>query len=161
MLETLTPANLVIGPRPGKKSIDRLSQLELTHCCTLLGEKEEPWRIERMCSKIGCQWLWLPVSGGGLDALNATPMEEHILRLHNELVGVEHPRVYIHCSAGIHRTGYVSYILLRVMGLGKAAALDALKELRSVTAEQVGDERISAAETFAHSYLSNDNEAIK
>ncbi|MEM7327143.1 MAG: tyrosine-protein phosphatase [Pseudomonadota bacterium] len=156
MLEMLTPARLVIGPRPGKKSIDRLSQLGLTHCCTLLGEKEEPWRIEKMCSKMRCEWLWLPVTGGGLDTLNSTPMRDHILKLHNALTGVENPKIYIHCSAGIHRTGYVTFILLRMMGLGKSAALEALSEIRSVTAEQVGDERISAAEAFVESYLSDD-----
>lgn len=153
MLEMLAPENLIIGPRPGKKSFDRLSQLELTHCCTLLGEKETPQVIEKICGRLGCNWLWLPVTGGGLETLQVTPMANHILSLHNALVDVDNPKIYLHCSAGLHRTGYVAYILLRVMGLDETSALKELKTLRTVTAEQVGAERIDLAESFVREYL--------
>lgn len=154
MLDMLSPTDLVLGPRPGKKSMSRLSELELTHCCTLLGEKEDPHAIERICTRLGCTWLWLPLDGGGLDTLKSTPMADHIRRLNTALLGVERPKVYLHCSAGIHRTGYVAYMLLRVMGLDETAALKALNALRPVTAEQVGPERIALAESVFREHLS-------
>ncbi len=146
MLNTLTPADLVLGPRPGKKSMNRLSELGLTHCCTLLSEKEDPNAIKRICGRLGCEWIWLPVDGGGLDTLKAVPIADYVHQLDEALGGIETPKVYLHCSAGIHRTGYVVYILLRLMGLDEADALKTLNELRPVTAEQVGSERIALAE---------------
>ena len=58
----------------------------------------------------------------------------------------------MHCSAGLHRTGYVGYILLRLMGLDESAAFEALKELRPITAEEVGADRIALAEAFVRGY---------
>ncbi|MEO1407492.1 MAG: tyrosine-protein phosphatase [Pseudomonadota bacterium] len=155
-LDTLSPANLVIGPRPGKKSVDRLADLDLTHCCTLLGEKEDPQAIERICNRIGCEWIWLPIAGGSEEALKAAPMADHIDKLNKAISDVDNPTIYLHCSAGIHRTGYVAYIILRLMGLSEIEALQALNELRPVTADQVGEDRISWAEAFVSEYLKAD-----
>ena len=152
MIETLAPENLVIGPRPGKKSFQRLSELELTHCCTLLNRNEEPFTIKKICDRLGCDWIWLPVTGGGLEALETTPMAQHLRQLNAALEGVGAPKIYLHCSAGLHRTGYVGYILLRLMGLDETAAFEALKELRPITAEEVGADRIALAEAFVRGY---------
>ena len=89
-------------------------------------------------------WVWLPVTGGGLEALENTPMVQHLRQLNAALEGVDAPKIYLHCSAGLHRTGYVGYILLRLMGLNEGAAFEALKELRPITAEEVGADRIRA-----------------
>ena len=152
MLQDLAPEQLVIGPRPGKKSFERLSQLRLTHCCTLLGEKEQPETIEKISRKLGCEWVWLPVAGGGLETLQATPMADHIAKLNATLAQAKSPLIYLHCSAGLHRTGYVAYIFLRLMGLGPDPALDALRTLRPITADEVGEERIGLAEAFVQTY---------
>ncbi|MEO0881194.1 MAG: tyrosine-protein phosphatase [Pseudomonadota bacterium] len=152
-LDTLSSANLVIGPRPGKKSVDRLAGLELTHCCTLLGEKEDPRAIERICQRMGVHWIWLPIAGGGEEALKAAPIEEYIDTVSAAIAGVANPKIYLHCSAGIHRTGYIAYIFLRIMGLDEPAALQALRALRSVTADQIGEDRRLLAEARAQEYL--------
>ena len=54
----------------------------------------------------------------------------------------------IHCAAGIHRTGTVSYSLLRLDGKAPREAYETLKLLRQVTYEGVGDWRIQLAETM-------------
>ena len=153
MLKDLSPQHLVIGPRPGKKSFERLSQLRLTHCCTVLGEKEQPQTIEKISHRLGCEWVWLPVAGGGLETLQATPMADHIAKLNAALAQTESPLIYLHCSAGLHRTGYVAYIFLRLMGLGPESATDALRELRPITAAEVGADRIALAEAFVSDML--------
>lgn len=154
-LDTLSPANLVIGPRPGKKSLDRLGDLSLTHCCTLLGEKEDPQAIERICKRLRCAWIWMPITGGGEEALKAAPMADYIGTLNTAIASTNNPKIYLHCSAGIHRTGYVAYIFLRIMGLSETGALRALNEIRPVTADQVGEERIALAEMFVSGHMGN------
>jgi protein tyrosine/serine phosphatase len=56
---------------------------------------------------------------------------------------------YIHCSAGIHRTGMITYGLLRYLGKDKNDAKQTLLNLREVTANQVGEERLTWADQFA------------
>ena len=51
--------------------------------------------------------------------------------------------VYIHCSAGIHRTGMVAFALLRFLGLSADEAASGLAHLRKVTAEGVGEDRLA------------------
>merc|ERR1712203_907160 len=42
-------------------------------------------------------------------------------------------RVVVHCSAGMHRTGSVVYMALRLSGLDPGAALAAVEEMRPAT----------------------------
>ena len=56
-MQDFTPfpkVQLTLGPRPGKKSLLRLQELRLTHCCTLLSEREgapaTEGEIERVCT---------------------------------------------------------------------------------------------------------------
>ena len=51
-------------------------------------------------------------------------------------------RVLVHCAAGIHRTGTVSYSLLRMDGKDGKEAYETLKVMRQETYDGVGDWRI-------------------
>ena len=157
-IEIITPqlrnAKIFLGPRPGKKSMDTLKGLSLTHCCTLLSEREGGADIKKICNRLDVGWVWLPIEGGRVEILRATDIEGLISKLCTALEETPEPRLYFHCSAGIHRTGFIAYLLLRLKGLDSEAALVALAELRSVTADQVGDERIALAEEVAQSLLS-------
>jgi protein-tyrosine phosphatase len=133
---------LFIGPRPGKKSLGNLVDLKLTHCCTLLSEREDAAAIARICKKIGCSWVWLPLDGGRLDVLRQANVAEHVRNLAQAIGDEQEPRVYFHCSAGIHRTGFFVYVWLRLLGKSRDEALAALTNLRPATAEQVGEDRI-------------------
>lgn len=137
-----------IGPRPGKKSIARLAELRLTHCCTLLSEREGARSIKPICEKIGAAWVWLPIEGGKLDVLRNTNVTELIDTLSEAIADEPEPRLYFHCSAGIHRTGYFVYVLLRLTGMPRDEALAELTTMRPVTAEQVGAERIELADAI-------------
>ena len=70
---------------------------------------------------------------------------ENLKKLHNILATKAH-RVLIHCAAGIHRTGTLTYSLLRLDGLERQPAYEALKIMRKATYEGVGDWRIELAE---------------
>lgn len=98
--------------------------------------------------RLDCDWVWLPMNGGHLETLQAIDMAAYLQTLDAAIADVEAPIIYLHCSAGIHRTGYFAYILLRIMGLGASDALKALEQLREVTAKQVGEERIMLAEAL-------------
>ena len=143
-----------MGPRPGKKSIKRLQNLNLTHCCTLLSEREGGPLIEKICTQLGsdarpCAWVWLPIEGGNLEVLRHTDVAGLVAILKAAIAQTQDPHLYLHCSAGIHRTGFVAYILLRLIGYESAAALSELAAWRQVTAAQVGEERIELAEEIA------------
>ena len=154
IFSALRDTRMFLGPRPGKKSLDALSSLGLTHCCTLLSEREDAHSIQKVCQKIGCKWIWLPVDGGRLDVLRQTDVTGHLQTLRSEVKDEPEPRIYFHCSAGIHRTGFFVYLLLRLRGLNRDDALNELTGLRAVTAEQVGVERIDLADEFVTNLLS-------
>ncbi len=144
---------IFLGPRPGKKSFNALNELNLTHCCTLLSAREDAQAIEKICNKLECQWVWLPMEGGRLEILRETDIGGQVRTLSDAIAGVVAPRVYFHCSAGIHRTGFFTFLLLRLTGMDHTQALVELARLRPVTAEQVGEDRISLADEMAQRIL--------
>lgn len=138
--------HLYLGPRPGKRSRNALANLNLTHCCTLLSEREDAGSVGRICEDLGCAWVWLPMAGGRLDVLRQIDVAGHLEQLAAAIAAEPEPRIYFHCSAGIHRTGFFVYILLRLRGANRDDGLEALHTLRPVTAEQVGAERLDLAD---------------
>lgn len=139
-------SSLFLGPRPGKKSLGLLTDLKLTHCCTLLSEREDVRRIEKLCGKIGCRWIWLPIEGGRLEILGQVDLAGQMRHLAQGVGDEPQPRLYFHCSAGIHRTGFFVYAMLRLKGMNREQAFDELSRLRAVTAQQVGEERLDLAD---------------
>lgn len=61
----------------------------------------------------------------------------------------EHGRIYIHCSAGIHRTGMITYGFLRASGLTSDAARALISELRLETGVAVGEYRLEWGDSLA------------
>jgi hypothetical protein len=157
-------AEFFLGPRPGKKSFQRLKELRLTHCCTLLSEREDAALIAKFCKKLRvegqvcgeekvCEWVWLPIEGGNLEILRQSDIASLIQSLTEAIKDEPNPRVYFHCSAGIHRTGFFVYILLRLQGHEPEKAESELRLLRGVTADQVGSERLELAEQIVSKLL--------
>ena len=134
------------GPRPGRKSLNALAGLGITHCCTLLGAHEDVQPVNRICQKIGCRWVWCPIGGGRLDILRQVDLAGHLQTLAQAIADEPQPRIYFHCSAGIHRTGFFVYAILRLRGLDREAAFGQLSQLRAVTADQVGQDRLDLAD---------------
>ena len=145
---------IVLGPRPGKKSLKMLAEMELTHCCTLLSEREDVSPIRKISQNLACEWIWLPIGGGRLEILEEVDLKACFQTLAKAVAERPDPRVYFHCSAGIHRTGFFVYALLKLCGLERGAARTRLAELRTVTAEQVGEERLDLADRLVQNLQS-------
>jgi hypothetical protein len=58
-------------------------------------------------------------------------------------------RIFLHCSAGIHRTGMIAAALFFHLGHDETQTLGALTALRAITAADVGAARIHWAQSFA------------
>ena len=140
------PARLILGPRPGKKSKDRIQAQGVTDIVTLLSAKEQPDTIRKIATSIDAAWHHFAMDGGHMDSLQQVDLAE-LFRLYDNIVQAQdHPVIYLHCSAGIHRTGFIVYLLLRHRGHSPDAARTEVAALRPVTAEQVGDNRLALAE---------------
>jgi protein-tyrosine phosphatase len=147
---------LVLGPRPGKKSKAALAAMGLTHVVTLLGEQETPKTIERIASELGCGWVWLPIPGADLETLRELDIAAMLTQLGKAISESPTPRVYLHCSAGIHRTGFFASLLLRLQPLDVDEVPKALATLRLVTAQQIGEDRIALAVAHADALLAKE-----
>ena len=133
---------LALSHRPRRKDIARLPELGITHVVTLLAEREGAKEIGEAVRNAGLTWIWCPLANGQPPDAQVTATIRRVLA---ELAGLveEGAAVLVHCSAGIHRTGMFGYALLRQLGLDRAAARSKLTELRAVTGEGVGEDRLA------------------
>lgn len=60
------------------------------------------------------------IDGGNQETLQATDLPGHLNTLAAAIADTDAPRVYLHCSAGIHRTGFFAYLVLRMGGRSPA-----------------------------------------
>lgn len=146
---TLVPVaggKLALTHRPKKKDIPAFRELGVTHMITLLTEREGAPDLGALAPKAGLAWIWSPLEGADVNATAETvrPALEA-----GKAALASGGAVVIHCSAGIHRTGMFGYALLRVAGLDREAALATLRELRAVTADGVGTERLAWGDRMA------------
>ena len=142
----MTSSKLILGPRPGKKSKDQIQAHGVTDIVTLLSNREQPETIKRIAGAIGADWHHFELDGGHLETLASGDLSRLFL-LWDEIGRADGERiVYLHCSAGLHRTGFVAYLLIRRSGLTPEATMEELRTLREVTVEQVGEDRVALAE---------------
>jgi hypothetical protein len=139
---------LAIGHKPGGKiSFEGLKNEGTSAVLTLLNENEGAAAIGKQLRTVNIEWIWFPFSASkphdGEDIAQ-------IYSLYNQLASLINAaaKIYIHCSAGIHRTGMITYGFLRFLGQGKTEAFGILQSLREVTAAQVGEARLIWADQF-------------
>ena len=145
----LSNGHLAIGHKPGGKlPFDGMKHAGTSAILTLLQENEDAAKIGTGAKNAGIDWIWFPFSA-------SRPHEKERIQEVSDLYAILQQRlnngekIYIHCSAGIHRTGMISYGLLRYLGQDTITAKETLRSLREVTAEQVGEERLIWSEQFA------------
>lgn len=98
------------------------------------GDEMQPW-LPELCREHGLQFIHLPLSGRRMDQPGD---RDSLARLPALLALWDQPRrVVVHCSAGLHRTGAVCYLLLRLAGLTPAATLARIHAARPLTAEEL------------------------
>ena len=133
---------MALGHRPGSKRVGDLKLQHASHMLTLLSEKEGALQIKGLAERSGLGWLWFPMTSAD------PPGKKRLADLASlfeemEALLTAGGKLYIHCSAGIHRTGMIAYAFMRFLGMDEHAAKVNLEELRAVTHDGVGAERLA------------------
>lgn len=139
--------SMAIGHRPSKKLIQDIRLQSGTHIFTLLSESEGAKSIQKETLKESMRWIWFGMRSA------MPPEKERIPELLSVFSTLDKAlktkaKIYIHCSAGIHRTGMISYAFLRYLGLSSSEAKVLLYKLRPTTRKEVGKERLEWGERF-------------
>ncbi|WP_372627239.1 hypothetical protein [Arsukibacterium sp.] len=136
-----------VGHRPKLKLLKDFKQSGVSHIWTLLSEHEGAAEINKAARKNGLQWVWLPLENG------KPPEHSRIADITDcfarcKTLLTEGAHLYLHCSAGIHRTGMIGYAFFRYLGLSRTEALHLLENLRSVTSNGVGESRLAWGDDY-------------
>lgn len=131
---------LSLGPRPKEKTIAQMPWYGVTHVFTLQAQTEKAVTIGTLVEKHLMNWLWFPMASADLPS---NEKQRELLQLFGKIREAlsEGAAIYVHCAAGIHRTGMIAYGLLRYLGYSESDADKLLLQLRSETAHGVGEER--------------------
>lgn len=138
----INKGHLAIGHRPSAKLVSDLKLQKASHILTLLSEHEGALLIKSTTVQQQMEWLWFPMESA------KPPTEEQLKVLAQVFVKMNEilnngGNVYLHCSAGIHRTGMISYAFLRFIGNEHEEVIQLLQALRTVTGDGVGEERVA------------------
>jgi protein-tyrosine phosphatase len=139
---------LALTHRPKLKDLPALRAAGVTHVVTLLAENEGARALGDAAERAGLAWVWVPFAGAAVPDRARDVELRAALRDVGALIEAG-GRVVVHCSAGIHRTGMFGYALLRQIGLDREAARRTLGELRAVTADGVGPDRLAWGDALA------------
>ena len=145
---------IAIGHRLKAKVLEDVIEQGVTHIVTLISESEGALDVQKAVADTGLEWLWLPME-------NAKPPDEsrtsEIRQFFSKLNALleDGAYLYLHCSAGIHRTGMITYALLRYMAKNSAESFDILKTLRELSSQEVGLERLLWGDSFAADHARN------
>uniref|UniRef100_UPI00404880FC protein-tyrosine phosphatase family protein n=1 Tax=Roseivirga sp. TaxID=1964215 RepID=UPI00404880FC len=134
--------HLAIGHRPSTKLVSDLKLQNATHILTLLSEHEGALLIKTTTIQRQMEWLWFPMESAKPPTEGQLKVLAQVFVKMNEILS-NGGRVYLHCSAGIHRTGMISYAFLRFIGNEHGEAIQLLQALRTVTGDGVGEERVT------------------
>lgn len=142
------PGLLAVGHRPRLRDIPRLRAAGFTHVVSVLSSREDPASIRSACEQTGLRHFSIPI--GSTKSLPKRRKPE-VLEALEELTGVLRAsgRIYLHCSAGIHRTGMIAAALLFYCGADSEAVRRLLSHLRPITARDMGEARFDWAASFA------------
>ena len=132
---------LAIGHKPGKKLRAELADQSCTLVVNLLSDAES--KASEGEARVRLRLATATPPGAERSAEILALFERMCTEL--ERGG----RVYLHCSAGLHRTGMITNAFLRHIGYSAEASLELIRELRPLTAEKAGAERLAWGEQFA------------
>jgi len=129
---------LVLSGAPGKKAVEAWAKG--CHCVvTLLRSNELQDRGLDLAITLGplsVEWLHLPISGANLEDPEDKPSALTAAQAVVERLQ-EGKTVAVHCSAGLHRTGLVGYLALRLLGRSMPTAFELLGQIRWETRAEI------------------------
>lgn len=149
----LLNGHLAIGGHPSMRLIEELGKDSCTTIVTLLRKSEEKFakEIGEKCENLGINWIWLPLSASALP--QGTDLQNVLTALNQVKDKLEQgERIFVHCAAGIHRTGAFTYALLRFLGNSPDIAKEIIKKLRPITEQQAQIKHWQWGEQFSENY---------
>ena len=139
--------------RPKEIDIKILKEeYKVNYILTIQHEKENPKIIEKYTKDIGDIYCHnLPLTGANMAIFMNKNVQKMIIdniililnyMKNNKIV------LFMHCAAGIHRTGTILYTILRLCGENIESAFEAMKFIRIDTYRKCGENRLKYAEEF-------------
>ncbi|MCA9692320.1 MAG: tyrosine-protein phosphatase [Nannocystaceae bacterium] len=135
---------LAIGGRPGKRSYPGLEQTGCTDVLCLLSDEEGAPSLREQADARGFTWHHLPLRRGDPPARERDEAIRAQLSALVELVRGG-ARLYIHCAAGLHRTGMITAALLLLADGAKIDLEARIRALRPETADALRADRVAWA----------------
>lgn len=134
---------LTLGPRPRVRAIKRLPQQVVF---TLLNPEENPGMIEEETLRCGKGWVGAPLDARGHSMSDWPNWLAAVIAL--EKVLKSGATVYLHCAAGIHRTGSLAYLYFRRDGYSQSEAKRRVFALRPIIEDEIGNKMDRVEEMF-------------
>lgn len=152
-----TNSKITCHGRPTIKQVKSMKQVyHVNYCLTLQKQRENPHDIEKYCLDNSISWQLIELDGANAAYLRKKDVMdgivEGLLILCRKIIQ-EKLILFIHCAAGLHRTGTVLYTLLRIFDETPESAMEAIKIIRLDTYKEVGKERIRIAESMIYPEL--------
>lgn len=152
-----TNSSISCHGRPTGKDIKSMKLVYGVNCVlTLQHAKEKPEEIKKICEENKLKWLHIELAGATIPYFQKSENQKLLISSLKNLTQILRNfsvNLFIHCAAGLHRTGIVVYSLLRIFGETPESALQALEYIRSETRKEVGEKRIEFSENFILPHL--------
>ena len=155
---SLLKGGIMAGPRPSNRVLSSLSTL-IDTVITLQWESESPEELETKCLNYNLTWIWCPIKAINWEVYKNDSIRSHILQnlqKAKDLLSEGH-NLLIHCAAGVHRTGFFLYTLLRLCGKSPEQTLDSILTIRPKVIESIGKHRLEISENF---YLTTQDQSV-
>ena len=139
--------------RPKESDIKRLKEeYNVNYILTIQHENEKPETIKKYTEEIkDITWHNLPLKGANMAIFMNKEVQKMIINNILILLNVMKKNkivLFIHCAAGIHRTGTILYTILRLCDESIESSMEAMKFIRIDTFRKCGDNRLKYAEEF-------------
>jgi hypothetical protein len=139
---------LAIGHRPKLSKIPKFKKDGFTHVVTIMSEKEGAKKLISSVQSVDLISIWIQVGNASL-----IDDEKVLCGLRKSFEAIRSAlnnggKVYMHCSAGIHRTGMMTNALLLYCGYTEDEAFSLLGQLRPITQKSVGQDRLDWGKQF-------------
>lgn len=137
----LLNGHIALGHKPGKRLRAQLDAAGCTLVVNLLGARES--RARASASRIR-----LPLAGAEPPGPERAPEVLACFAAMTDALAAG-GKVYVHCSAGLHRTGMIAYAYFRHLGDAREQAVARIAALREQTAAELREARMAWGDQLA------------